>query len=87
AKEEPAAPKKEIDTEKILPAAEDLGLKLLGTVMADEQRLRRAFIENSRTRKQEAYREGDTAGAVRIKKILRNKVVVATPKGDRVLSA
>jgi type II secretory pathway component PulC/transposase len=81
------AQNKEIAVEKLAPAEDDLGLTLVGTVTAGDARLRRAFIDNSKTRKQEAYREGDTAGAVRIKRILRNKVVVATRDGDRVLTS
>ncbi|UCF90102.1 MAG: hypothetical protein JSW39_17610 [Desulfobacterales bacterium] len=86
AKEEAALPKKQFDIEKIAPAAKNLGLKLVGTVMADDPWLRRAFIENSRTRKQEAYREGDTTGEFRIKKIMRDKVVIATASGDQLLA-
>jgi len=78
---------KEVAVEKLAPAEKDLGLKLVGTVMADDAGLRRAFIDDSKTRRQEAYREGDAAGEVRIKKILRNRVIVATREGDRVLSA
>jgi len=85
--EEAPAQQKEIPVEKLALAENDLGLTLVGTVAADDARLRRAFIDNSKTHKQEAYREGDTAGEVRIKKILRNRVVVATREGDRILSA
>jgi type II secretion system protein C len=85
--EEAPAQQQEIPVEKLALAENDLGLTLVGTVAADDARLRRAFIDNSKTHKQEAYREGDTAGEVRIKKILRNRVVVATREGDRILSA
>lgn len=85
-KGEAPAPKMEIAAEKIALAETDLGLKLVGTVVSDDVRLRRAFIENSRTHEQKALREGDTVGEVRIIKILRNKVVVATPEGDRLLT-
>ena len=76
---------KQIAVEKVALAKKDLGLKLVGTVMADNAGLRRAFIDNSRTRRQKAYREGEAAGKVRIKKILRNRVVVSTSEGDRLL--
>jgi type II secretory pathway component PulC len=83
---EPAQPQ-EIAVEKLALAEKDLGLTLVGTVVSGDARLRRAFIFSSKARVQEAFREGDTAGEARIKRILRNKVVVATRQGDRVLSA
>jgi general secretion pathway protein C len=85
-KEKPPAPKKEVETEKIALAKKDLGLRLVGTVVAEDPKLIRAFIENRRQRKQEAYREGDKANEVLIKKILRNKVVITTDKGDKLLT-
>jgi len=84
--EQAPVPQKEIAVEKLAPAEKDLGLTLVGTVVAGDASLRRAFIDDRRTRKQKAYREGETAGEVRIKKILRNRVIVATREGDRVLS-
>jgi type II secretion system protein C len=79
-------PQKKIDVEKLVRAKKDLGLKLVGTVVADNAELNRAFIDNQRTRKQAAYREGDKAGNVMIKKVLRNKVIIATADGDRLLA-
>jgi len=55
-------------------------------VVSDDSRLSRAIIDNRGIRKQEAYREGDTAGKVRIKKILRNNVVITTTEGDELLT-
>jgi len=55
-------------------------------VVANDSRLSRAFIDNRRVRKQEVYGEGDTVNDVRIKKVLRNKVVIATQDGDRLLT-
>jgi general secretion pathway protein C len=77
---------KKVSLEKIALAKKDLGLELVGTVVADDPKLSRAIIDNRRIRKQEAYREGDTAGKVRIKKILRNNVVITTDKGDELLT-
>ena len=85
--DEALAQQKEDSVEKLALAEKDLGLTLVGTVAAEDARLRRAFIDDSKTHKQKAYREGDTAGQVRIKKILRNKVVIATREGDRVLTS
>jgi type II secretion system protein C len=75
-----------ISLAKIALAKKDLGLELVGTVVSDDPRLSRAIIHNRSIRKQEAYREGDTAGKVRIKKILRNNVVITTVEGDELLT-
>ena len=85
-KEKAPAPEKEIPIEKIALAQKDLGLKLMGTVLADDSSLSRAIVHNQKTRQQDAYREGDEAGKVKIKKILRNKVVITTAKGDQLLT-
>jgi general secretion pathway protein C len=78
--------KDEISLEKIALAKKDLGLELVGTVVADDPKLSRAIIDNRKTREQEAYREGDSAGKVKIKKILRNNVVITTSEGDELLT-
>ncbi|MBW2430641.1 MAG: hypothetical protein JRF56_16900, partial [Deltaproteobacteria bacterium] len=78
--------KEEISLEKIALAKKDLGLELVGTVVADNPNLSRAIIDNRKTREQEAYREGDNAGKVKIKKILRNNVIITTAKGDELLT-
>ena len=70
----------------LAPAKKGLGLKLVGTVVADDPRLSRAIIDNRSIRKQEAYREGDDAGKAKIKKILRNNVVITTADGDELLT-
>jgi type II secretion system protein C len=80
------AHEKEMAIEKITVVQQDLGLKLIGTAVADDPRLSRAFINNRSTGEQEAYREGDRAGEVRIKKIQRNNVIIATREGDRLLT-
>jgi type II secretion system protein C len=80
------APKKEIPIEKIALAQKDLGLKLVGTVVANDATLSRAIVYVSKSREQDAYREGDQAGKVKIKKILRNKVIITTAKGDQLLT-
>jgi type II secretion system protein C len=85
-KEEAPGPKKEIAVEKLSLAQKGLGMQLVGTVVAYDSRLSRAFIDNRKTRKQEAYREGDKAGDVLVKKVLRNKVIIATKEGDRLLT-
>jgi type II secretion system protein C len=78
--------KKDIVTEDIAPATADLGLKLLGTVVADDITVSLAIVHDEKTRQQAVYHEGDYAGDVRIKKILRSKVVITTDKGDELLT-
>jgi type II secretion system protein C len=84
-KRENPAPEKQIAIENITPAQKGLGIKLVGTVVADNAKISRAFIDSSRG-EQETYREGGTVGEVRIKKILRNKVIISTSEGDRLLT-
>ena len=71
---------------RLAPAKKGLGLELVGTVVADDPKLSRAIIDNRSIRKQEAYREGENAGKVKIKKILRNNVVITTADGDELLT-
>ncbi len=73
--------------EKISPARQDLGLVLLGTVVADNPDLSLAIIADRRLQNQAAYRQGDTTAKVRIKQILRDQVVIATAGGDELLAA
>ncbi len=84
-KEAPAE-EKEIPVEKIALAKKDLGLTLMGTVVANDAAFSRAIVHVSKTRAQDAYREGEQAGEAKIKKILRNKVVITTDKGDLLLT-
>jgi general secretion pathway protein C len=63
-----------------------LGLKLIGTVAGDNAATSFAIIDNKSTRKQELYHEGDKAGEVLIKKILRSKVIVDAGKGEELLA-
>lgn len=74
--EEDSAPEEEITPEEIPLALKNLGLKLVGTVVVDEPGKSVAIIENQRTRKQEAYHEGDQVGQVLIKRIVRNNVII-----------
>lgn len=77
---------KKISLDKLALAKKDLGLELVGTVVADDPKMSLAIIDNRSIRKQEAYREGDKAGKVEIKKILRNNVVITTAEGDELLT-
>ena len=86
-KEEKApSPIKEIPIEKITLAEKNIGLKLVGTVVAYDATFSRAIVHVTKTREQDAYREGDQAGQATIKKILRNKVIITTDKGDQLLT-
>jgi type II secretion system protein C len=82
----PNAPEKEIPIENIALAKKDIGLKLVGTIVAHDANFSRAIVHVSKTREQEAFREGDQAGKAKIKKILRNKVIITTAKGDQLLT-
>ena len=84
--EPPPEPEKEISPELLAPALKDTGLKLLGTVVADTAELSRAFIDNRKTQSQKAYYEGDKVGDVVIKRVLRNKVIIGTVQGDKLLT-
>mgnify|MGYP006280503601 FL=1 len=69
-----------------IPLAENLkNLKLLGTIVHSDQP-GWAIIENKKKRQQELLREGDQIDEIKIKKILRNNVVVQIGEEDRVLS-
>ena len=71
--------------ETIPPAEKDIGLKLVGTVVRDDSNKSLAIMEIRGIKKQEVYHEGEKAGKVKIKKILREKVVVTTDSGDKLL--
>jgi len=86
AAKEPPAPAKAVAVEKISLASKKLGLKLVGTVVADDANQSQAVIESSKNREQKAFREGDQIGKVRIKKIQRNKVIITTEEGDKLLT-
>lgn len=71
---------------KGIPVAEkNLGLSLVGTVLADDPNKNIAFIYNRSTGQQEPYHEGDRIGEVLVKRILWNKVVIETERGEALL--
>ena len=80
------APKPEVPIENIALAKKSIGLKLVGTVVAHDADYSRAIVHVTKTREQDAYRVGDQAGKAKIKKILRNKVIITTDKGDLLLT-
>ncbi len=75
----------DISLEKI-PLAQNLQhLQLIGTIVGSD-RTNWAIIENKKKRRQELYTEGEKLNSARIKKILRNNVVVNDGKRDEVMS-
>jgi type II secretion system protein C len=83
---EASALQEDLDLEGLPVSMKVAGFKLLGTVASDDSTKSFAILDNPSTRKQELYREGDKVGEALIKKILRNKVVLNTDKGDEVLT-
>ena len=67
-------------------AKTDIGLKLLGTVVTQDNPLSLAVIKNLKTNEQVMYREEDKVGEVYIKKILRNKVVISVDNEFQLLT-
>ena len=72
---------------KVVPmATEELGLQLIGTVVADNPWDRLAIIEDRNTGKQYPRREGDRVGKKAVvKKILRNRVIIDAGSGEVIL--
>ena len=62
-----------------------LKLKLMGTVVVSEPSMSSAIIAEANGRDEQMYREGESVKGARIKKILRNAVIVNTGKRDEVL--
>ena len=83
---ETPAPEETVSLEDIPAAEKSLGLKLVGTVVGDDPATSFAIIDNKSTRKQELYHEGDKAGEVLIKRILRNNVIVDGGRGEKLLA-
>jgi len=86
AKEKATAPHDEVSLAGLPVSLKVAGLKLVGTVASDDSAKSFAILDNPSTRQQELYREGDKVGEALVKKILRNKVVLSTDKGDEVLA-
>jgi len=79
-----SVPQKQIIFADVAGADKKIGVKLVGTVLADVSANRFAIIENNR--EQNIYQEGDTAGSFVIKKIFRNNVIIANENGDILLA-
>ena len=85
-KEKSPAPNQDITLDDIKAATTDLGLKLLGTVVMDNDSMRIAVIQNLMTAKQGIYHEKDKVEKAYVKKILRNKVVISLDGEDQLLT-
>jgi general secretion pathway protein C len=81
------APAKEMIVENIKPSERDL--KLWGTVVGDDPAKAYAIIEetgnNSRRKKQSLYRRGDSVQGTKIKKILREKIILSADGKNEIL--
>ena len=82
---EPPAPIKESTPGELTLAKQDLGLKLVGTVVSDDPSLNRALIDNVVARSQGIYRVGNRIGGIQIKEIMRGRIIVDAGRGDEVL--
>ncbi len=76
------APARAIDVDNLKKT--DLNLKLWGTVTGQERKAY-AVIEDTKTRKQELYRIGDSIQDATVKLILRQKVVLSVSDRDEIL--
>ena len=79
-----SSPQKQIDLANVVEADKTSGLKLLGTALSDNSKIKSAIIEYHKD--QNIYHEGDTAGSYVIKRILRNNVIISTKNGDKLLA-
>jgi general secretion pathway protein C len=68
---------------KIAVAGKDVGLKLLGTVVASNPKLNSAVIDVNATREQGIFRERERVGKAVISRIFRNNVIIETDGGQR----
>lgn len=71
---------------KPIHANDELGLRLVGTVVFDKSGMNQALFESLTTHKQGIFREGSRIGEIQIKKILRDKVIIVTAEGERLLN-
>jgi type II secretion system protein C len=70
-----------------IPEADaNLGLKLVGTVVAENSGRSVAIVDHEKTGQQEACWEGGYIGQVVIKKIFQDRVIIDAGKGDEVLA-
>jgi len=80
---EAAVKREKIDVDKIAVVGKDVGLKLIGTVVANDPKLNYAIIDVGATHDQGIFREKDRVDKAVIKVILRNNVIIETADGHR----
>ena len=85
-KKKPAVHPKVVVPETIKVEEEDLGLRLVGTVVSDTPQESVAIIYSSASQSQLFYYEGDKANGVKVKRILRNSIIISTRNGDKRLA-
>lgn len=77
------APWDSVVVEKIALAEKDLGLRLIGTALADDSLLNYAVIDVAAISKQGIFREGERVGRSVIRRILRNSAIIQTDTGQQ----
>ena len=85
-KEKAPVPNQDITLNDIKAAKTDVGLKLLGTVVTNNNPKGLAIIKNLKTAEQGIYHEEDKVGEAYVKKILRNKVIISIDHEDQLLT-
>lgn len=87
-KEDPAPPPEPVKVEEPVKLTE-LKLKLWGTVSGNDRNKAYAVIEDTKERKQNLYREGDTIpvdkAKVMVKEILRQRIILTVNDQDEAL--
>ena len=74
------------DTERIKISGNEVGMKLIGTVVTKDRQLNYAVVEMVKDGKQAIFRENERIGGVLIKQIFRNNVIIATSSGEQRLT-
>jgi general secretion pathway protein C len=81
-----AVKREQVKIDTIALAGKNVGLKLIGTVVANDPKLNYAVIEIVRASRQAIFRENDRAENVIIKQIFRNNVIISTSSGEQRLA-
>jgi type II secretion system protein C len=82
---ETAVPKA-VTIESMARAPKELGLELVGTVVTGIAEFNLAIVKNAKTQVQESLHEGDRFGDYRVKKILRNNIIVIRNDREMLLA-
>jgi general secretion pathway protein C len=78
-----ASGREKISVTTIAVVGKDVGLKLIGTVVASDPMLNYAVIDVNTTREQGIFRKDERVGKVVIRRILRNTVIIETDGGQQ----